>query len=293
MSISRQWASSLVVAGTHGEIVLGSGDFTDHKVVYAKVRMRAPGARTDLLRKPRVCDARAVVEGGCVIEQFREELAKDPEIPKWVALDDHAELLAKWLRIKSAEFFSIPARRPRKPWITRRTFALTAQKQPMLHELSVIKGELKRTLLRDCWAVWCSQRRGMCIATDGNFLFSCRRLRVAQLHRCVGCLSLRIRKKVKEDFASHTSDLSVEAQRAATRFDQSTLFNIVKRLKFKSSPSVPSVLLEDGKPASSRQEEQSRWLRHHAKQFGGSVLTEAQYAQSCKIERAAEQVMTA
>ena len=47
----RQWASSLVVAGTHGEIVLGSGDFTDHKVVYAKVRMRAPGARTDLLEK--------------------------------------------------------------------------------------------------------------------------------------------------------------------------------------------------------------------------------------------------
>ena len=163
----------------------------------------------------------------------------------------------------------------------------------MLHELSVIKGELKRTLLRDCWAVWCSQKRGMRIATDGNFLFSCRRLRVAQLHRSVGCLSLRIRKKVKEDFASHTSDLSVEAQRAATRFDQSTLFNIVKRLKFKSSPSVPSVLLEDGKPASSRQEEQSRWLSHHAKQFGGSVLTEAQYAQSCKIERAAEQVMTA
>ena len=110
---------------------------------------------------------------------------------------------------------------------------------------------------------------------------------------CVGCLSLRIRKKVKEYFASYTSDLSVEAQRAATRFDQSTLFNIVKRLKFKSSPSVPSVLLEDGKPASSHQEEQSRWLRHHAKQFGGSVLTEAQYAQSCKIERAAEQVMTA
>ena len=180
--------SSLVVAGTHGEIVLGSGDFTDHKVVYAKVRMRAPGARTDLLRKPRVCDARAVVEGAYVIEQFREELAKAPEIPQWVALDAHAELLAKWLRTMSAEFFSIPARSPRKPSITRRTFALNAQKQPMLHELSVIKRELKRTLLRDCWAVWCSQKRGMRMATDGNFLFSCRRWRVAQLHRSVGCL---------------------------------------------------------------------------------------------------------
>ena len=86
-----------------------------------------------------------------------------------------------------------------------------------------------------------------------------------------------LEKKVKEDFASYTSDLSV---------DQSTLFNIVKRLKFKSSPSVPSVLLEDGKPASSHQ----GWLRHHAKQFGGSVLTEAQYAHSCKNELAAEPV---
>ena len=131
------------------------------------------------------------------------------------------------------------------------------------------------------------------MATDGHCLVSCRRLRVAQLRRSVGCFSLRIRKMVKEDFASDTSDLSVEAQRAATRFDQSTLFNMVKRLKFKSSPSVPSVLLEDGKPASSHQEEQSRWLRHHAKQFGDSVLTEAQYAQSCQIERAAEQGMTA
>ena len=130
------------------------------------------------------------------------------------------------------------------------------------------------------------------MVTEGNCLFSCRRLRVAQPHLSVGCLSLRIRKKVKEDFASRTSDLSVEAQRAATRFDQSTLFNIVKLLEFKSSPSVPSVLLEDGKPASSHQEEESR-LRHHAKQFGGSVLTEAHYAQSCRIERAAEQGMTA
>ena len=53
VAIPRQWALSLVVAGTHGEIVLGCGDFTGQKVVYAKVRMRAPGARTDLLRKPR------------------------------------------------------------------------------------------------------------------------------------------------------------------------------------------------------------------------------------------------
>ena len=32
---------------------------------------------------------------------------------------------------------------------------------------------------------------------------------------------------VKEDFASYTFDLSVEAHRAAARFDQSTLFNTV------------------------------------------------------------------
>ena len=50
----------------------------------------------------------------------------------------------------------------------------------------------------------------------------------------------------------------MEAQRAAARFDQSTLFSIVKRLKFKSSLSVTSVLLEDGRPASSHHEEQSR-----------------------------------
>ena len=37
VAIPRQWASSLVVAGPHGEIVLGSGDFTGHKVVFAKV----------------------------------------------------------------------------------------------------------------------------------------------------------------------------------------------------------------------------------------------------------------
>ena len=68
-----------------------------------------PGAKTDLFRKPPVCDARAVVEGRCVIEQFREELAKAPEIPKWVALDAHAELLAKWLRIKSAGILFHPS----------------------------------------------------------------------------------------------------------------------------------------------------------------------------------------
>ena len=290
----RQWASSLVVAGTHREIVLGTGDFTDHKVVYAKVWMRAPGARTDLLRKPRVCDARAAVEGGWTIEQFREELARAPEIPRWVGIDTHAELLAKWLRIKSAEYFPVRARRPRKPWIAKRTCALIAQKQPMLRELSAVNTSvLKRTLLRDCWAVWCSHGGGMRMATDWNCLVSCRRLRVAQLRHSVGCLSLRKRKMVKEDFALYTSDLSVEAQRAAARSDQSTLFTIVKRIKFKLSPSVPSILLEDGKTASSHQEEQSKWLRHQADQFGGSVLAEAQCAQSCRMEVAAVHCMRA
>ena len=132
------------------------------------------------------------------VEQFRDELAKAPEIPKCVALDTHAELLAKWLRIQvGGNSFPSQHARPRKPWITKRTFALIAQKQPMLRELSVIKGELKRTLLRDCWAVWCLQKRGTRMAANGNFLFSCRRLRVAQLHRSVGCLSLRIRKRSK------------------------------------------------------------------------------------------------
>ena len=76
------WLLRLWLLARTGEIVLGSGDFTDHTVVCARVRMRAPGARTDLSRKPRVCDARAVMAGGCVIEQFLEELAKAPEIPK-------------------------------------------------------------------------------------------------------------------------------------------------------------------------------------------------------------------
>ena len=47
----------------------------------------------------------------------------------------------------------------------------------------------------------------MRMATGGNCLFSCRRLPVAQLRHSVGSLSLRIRKMVKEDFASYTSDL--------------------------------------------------------------------------------------
>ena len=37
-------------------------------------------------------------------------------------------------------------------------------------------------------------------------------------------------KLVREDFALYTSDLSVEAQRAAARSDESTCFTIVKRL---------------------------------------------------------------
>ena len=86
VAIPRQWASSLVVAVTHSEIVLGSGDFTNHKVDFAKVGMRAPGARTDLLRKPRVCDVRAAAEGGCIIERLRRSqsgLALIPTHSSW------------------------------------------------------------------------------------------------------------------------------------------------------------------------------------------------------------------
>ena len=129
----------------------------DHNVVHAKVRMRAPGARTDLLRKPQVCDTRAAMEGGWITDEFREELARAPEIPRCVDMNSHADLLAKWLRVRSAEYFHLPARRARKPWIAKRTFALIAQKQPMFREVCAVKRELKRTLLRDCWAVWCSR----------------------------------------------------------------------------------------------------------------------------------------
>ena len=52
VTIRRQRASSLVVACIHREMVLGCGDFTDHKVFKANVKLRAPGARTE-------CRARA------------------------------------------------------------------------------------------------------------------------------------------------------------------------------------------------------------------------------------------
>ena len=192
----QMWASSLVVARTQSEIVLDSGDFTDLKLVFARVRLR--GVRADLLRKPRVCNARTAVEGGEIIEKFREELARGPEIPKWVGIDTHAELLANWLRIKSVEYFPVPIRQPRKPWIAKRTFAFIARKQPMFGELSALNGELKRTLFRG-WVVWSSREQAMRMTTGGNCLVSCRRLRVAQLRRSVGCFALRIRKMVKED----------------------------------------------------------------------------------------------
>ena len=80
------------------------------------------------------------MEGGWTIEQFLEELARALEIPRWVGIDTHAEILAKWLRIK---YFPVPARWPRKPWIAERTFALIAQKQPNALEMSAVNGELK------------------------------------------------------------------------------------------------------------------------------------------------------
>ena len=103
----------------------------DHKVAYAKVRMRAPGSRTDLLRKPQVCDARASMEGGRITDEFREEFSRAPEIRRGVDMNTHTDLLVKWLRVRSSDYFLLPARRPRKPWIAKRTFALIARKQPM------------------------------------------------------------------------------------------------------------------------------------------------------------------
>ena len=194
-----------------------------------------------------------------------------PEIPRWVGIDTHAEHLAKRLRIKSAEYFPVP-------YAGLENRGLPNEFLPSLRGSNhALNGELQRTLLRDCWAVRCSRRGEMRMTTDGNCLVSCRRLRVVQLRHNVDCLSLRIRKMVKEGFASYTSDLSVEAQRAAARSDQSTLFAVVKRLKFKSSQSVPSFLLEDGKPATL----QSGRAEQVAETSCGSVWRLGSYCSVC------------
>ena len=68
----------------------------------------------------------------------------------------------------------------------------------------MIKGELKRTLLRDCWVVWCSQKEECAWPQMG--IFSSRVAgRVRRSFIAVVSHS-ELEKKVKEDLPSYTSD---------------------------------------------------------------------------------------
>ena len=129
------------------------------------------------------------------------------------------------------------------------------------------------------------------MATDGNFLFSCRRMRVAQLHRSVGCRSLRIKKKRSKRILRLTRQTCLWRLRGQRQDLTSRLCLTFSSIS--SSSQVPRFRLCSWRMESQRAPIRKSRAGHHAKQFGGSVLTEAQYAQSCRIERAAEQGMTA
>ena len=127
------------------------------------------------------------------------------------------------------------------------------------------------------------------MASDVSCLVACRRLRVAQLRRNVGCPSLKNKNKRSKRILLFTR-LGPEG---SCKFGPVDSFFHCQAPQVQAKPLGSIDFIGGWKASEFTSGRAKQMAEHHAEQFGGSVLTEAQYARSCRMQVAVDQSVTA
>ena len=256
-------------AGTCEEVLLQTGGRVDHLPVFADVSVQPLQGKKNVQRKKCICDVRMARFDNDAIQRFEAAMALAPAMPLTLDVDQHAGLLARFVRQTAAQGFPKETARRKKDWISDDTWKLILAKKTILMEQRKARAWAGSMLSLE--GMGRLDRSKCCpVSSDKSVVFYCGQLRLVAVQRHkLAELTDQVRKAMRVDWCAHVDEQALEAQNAAMSHNSEQLYQVVKNLACKQSKGFKCtrIRLEDGTLASHYGDAQARWLRFHAGEF--------------------------
>ena len=213
------------------------------------------------------------------IQRFEAAIALAPAMPLTFDVDQHAGLLARFVRQTAAQVFPKETARRKKDWISDDTWKLILAKKPIFMEQRKARAWQDLCCLWKAWVVWTDPSAALSRLTKASYSIAANlRLVAVQRHKLAE-LTDQVRNAMRVDWCAHVDRQALEAQNAAMSHNSEQLYQVVKNLACKQSKGFKStrIRLEDGTLASHYGDAQARWLRFHAGNFDAKIQSEQEY----------------
>ena len=272
-------SSALSRAGTCEEVLLETGGRVDHLPVFADFSIQPLQGTRSVQRKKCICDVRKARYDNDAIQRFEAAIALAPAVPLTFEVDQHAELLARFIRQTAAESFPKEMARRKKDWISDDTWKLILAKKPILMEQRKARAWLDLCCLWKAWVAWTDPNAAVSRVTEASWTIAANLRTIALQRYKVAEFTDQVRKAVRKDWCAYVDTQALEAQSAALGHNSEQLYQVVKNLARKQSKGFrcTRIRLEDGTLASQYEEAQARWLRFHAGNYGAKIQSQQEY----------------
>ena len=226
-----------------------------------------------------ICDVRMARFDNDAIQRFEAAIALAPAMPLTFDVDQHAGLLARFVRQTAARVFPKETARRKKDWISDDTWKLILAKKPILMEQRKARAWQDLCCLWKAWVVWTDSSAALSRLTKASYSIAANLRLVALQRHKLAELTDQVRKAMRVDWCAHVDGQALEAQNAAMSHNSEQLYQVVKNLACKRSKGFKCtrIRLEDGTLASHYGDAQARWLRFHAGNFDAKIQSEQEY----------------
>ena len=222
--------------------------------------------------RPRLCDRAALgtAEGR---ERLGAFFRAAPPVPATVSVDEHADLLAKFVRCALAEVCPAAPRQPSKPWISPDTWRRIERRSAVRVQFFRTRRAARRRELAFWWVCW---RGGLAAAGSQPWALAQER---AELHalavatRFLTQETYGIRANAKDDYCRFAGETASRAARAAEHGDSATVCRCARSLQRRPPRQSVRITLDGGATAVTKAQAQTWWQGHFAAQLGGTVRT--------------------
>ena len=271
--------SAVSGAGTCEEVLLQTGGRVDHLPVFADFSIQPLQGMKCVQRKRSICDVRKARFDSDAIQRFEAAIALAPAVPFTFDVDQHAELLSRFVRQTAEKVFPKEIARRKKDWISDDTWKLILAKKPILMEQRKARAWQDLCCLWKAWVAWTDPKDALSRVNEVSCSIAANMRAVAVQRYKVAELTDKVRKAMREDWCAHVDRQALEAQNAAMSHNSEQLYQVVRNLARNQSKGFKCtrIRLEDGTLASQYEEAQARWLRFHAGNFNAKIQTQKEY----------------
>ena len=224
--------SAVSGAGTCEEVLLQTGGRVDHLPVFADVSIQPLQGIMYVQSKKCICDVRMARFDSDAIQRFEAAIALAPAMPLTFDVDQHAGLLARFVRQTAAQVFPKETARRKKDWISDDTWKLILAKKPILMEQRKARAWQDLCCLWKAWVAWTDPSAAVSRLTEASYSIAANLRVVAVQRHKVAELTDQVRKAMRDDWRAHVDRQALEAENAAMSHNSEQLYQVVKNLCF-------------------------------------------------------------